>query len=91
MWTKEAVNDLYDLGFQNYKLLPVHRANASIAVKTSTGMSERTDIRNTIMQGTVWAGISCTATMDKLGKQVCDNPSIAYKYRGKVVVPPLRW
>ena len=35
MWAKEAVNDLYDLGFQNYKLLLVHRANehASIAVK----------------------------------------------------------
>jgi hypothetical protein len=40
------------------------------------------------MQGTVWAGISCTATMDKLGKLVYKNPSDAYKYKGKVVVPP---
>ena len=91
MWAQEAVNDMYELGFQNDKLLLVHKANeyANIAVKTPTGMSERADIRNTIMQGTVWAGISCTATMDKLGKLVYKNPHDAYKYKGKVVVPPL--
>ena len=32
----------------------------------------------------------CTSTMDKLGKIVYDNPHLAYKYRGKVVVPPLQ-
>ena len=72
------MNDLYDLGFQTDKLLIVHRENerASIDVKTPTEIYERIDISNTMMQGTVWAGISCTATMDKLGKQVYENPSI---------------
>ena len=75
MWAQEAVNDLYELGFQNDKLLLVHKANeyASIAVKTPTGMSERVAIRNTIMQGTVWAGLYCTATMDMLGKHIYEN------------------
>ena len=41
------------------------------------------------MQGTVWAGMLCTSTMDKLGKLVYSNPTMAYKYREKVVVPPL--
>ena len=91
MWSHEAINDLYDLGFKNDKLPLVFLASesANIAVKTSTGISERKDIRNVIMQGTVWAGMQCTATMDKLGKIVYDNPDIAYKYREKVVVPPL--
>ena len=91
MWAQEAVNDAYDFGFQNNKLPLVHLANesAQIAVKSSTGISERTTISNSIMQGTVWAGMLCTSTMDKLGKIVYKNPTMAYKYRDKVVVPPL--
>jgi hypothetical protein len=91
MWSHEAINDAYDLGFKNDKLPLVFLASesANIAVKSSTGMSERSVIRNVIMQGTVWAGMLCTSTMDKLGKIVYDNPAMAYKYRGHVVVPPL--
>ena len=40
------------------------------------------------MQCTVWAGMLFTATMDKLGKKVYQNPHVAYKYRGRVIVPP---
>ena len=91
MWAQEALNDAYDLGFQNDKLPLVHLANeiAHIAVKSSIGTSERKTIKNSIMQGTVWAGMLCTSTMDKLGKLVYENPEIAYKFRDKVVVPPL--
>ena len=92
MWAKEAINDAYDLGFQNDKLPLVYMANenASIAIKTSAGTTERTTISNVIMQGTVWAGLLCTSTMDKLRKHVYNNPHMAYKYRRKVVVPPLQ-
>jgi hypothetical protein len=91
MWAQEALNDAYDIGFQNDKLPLVHLANESahIAVKSAFGTSERTTIKNTIMQGTVWAGLLCTSTMDKLGKLVYKNPETAFKYRDKVVVPPL--
>ena len=41
------------------------------------------------MQGTVWAGLMFTSIMDKLGKEVYDNPCHVYKYRGSVDVPPL--
>ena len=41
------------------------------------------------MEGTVWAGLMCTITMDKLGKEVYADPALVYKYRGKVQVPPL--
>ena len=42
-----------------------------------------------VMQGTVWAGLMCTATMDKLGKKVYKTPHLIYKYKGSVDVPPL--
>ena len=41
------------------------------------------------MQGTVWAGLMCTTTMYKLGKEVYADPALVYNYRGKVPVPPL--
>ena len=42
------------------------------------------------MQGTVWAGLMCTCTMDKMGKQAYNNDRFLYKYRNKVPVPPLQ-
>ena len=41
------------------------------------------------MQGTVWGGLLCTCTMDKLGKEAYRNPELLYKYRESVGVPPL--
>ena len=42
------------------------------------------------MQGTVWAGIMCTSTMDQLCKLILQNEHLLYKCRGKVKVPPLQ-
>ena len=91
MWNQEAINDIYELGFQNDKLplLYLENETAKVAIKTSAGTTERVTIRNNIMQGTVWAGLMCTATMDKLGKQVYKTPHLLYKYKGTVDVPPL--
>ena len=41
------------------------------------------------MQGTVWAGLMCTNTMDNLCKIISNNEDLLYKYRGLVSVPPL--
>ena len=59
-------DNLFVLGYQNDKLPLVSLANASahIAVKVSGGISERKTITNSILQGTVWAGMLCTSTMD---------------------------
>ena len=91
MWANEALNDAYELGLNNdmFPLVYMSNEHASIAITSSTGTSKRVNINNTIMQGTVWAGMLCTGTMDKLGKLVYENDHLAYKYRGKVVVPPL--
>ena len=42
------------------------------------------------MQGAVWAGLMCTTSMDKLGKEVYNDPTLVYKYRGNVDVPNVR-
>ena len=41
------------------------------------------------MQGTVWSGLMCTSTMDKLCKIIQQEEQVLYKYRGIVSVPPL--
>ena len=47
MWAQEAINDAYDLGFQNDKLPLVYLTNksASIAIKSPTGTSVRSTIK----------------------------------------------
>ena len=63
--------------------------NAQVAIKTPFGTTKRTDIKNIIMQGTVWGSLMCTVTMDKLAKQVYQSDNLLYKYNEEVSVPPL--
>ena len=53
LWLQECINDIYDAGFQNGKLplILLENRNAKVAIKTATGKTKRTDIRNVIMQG----------------------------------------
>ena len=91
LWTFECINDLYEAGLKNDKLtlLFIMNQNAQVAIKTAHGMTERVDILNIIMQGTVWGSLFCTATMDKFAKHVYKNDDLLYKYKGEVSVPPL--
>ena len=91
LWVEECINDLYDAGLDNDKLvlLFLENQNAKIAVKTNGGLSNRVNIRNIIMQGTVWGSLMCTATMDKFGQHVYRNNALTYKYKGVVDTPSL--
>ena len=91
LWTHEALNDIYELGFNNDKLplLYLENLNANVAIKTASGTTNRMSIRNTIMQGTVWAGLLCTGTMNQLGKLTYNDHRLTYKYKEMVDVPPL--
>ena len=62
--------------------------NARVAIKTPKGNTERINIKNIIMQGTVAAGIQCTTSIDKLSKYAYENKPLLYNYKG-VEVPPL--
>ena len=83
LWMEETINDVYDAGLTNDKLVLLFLENqhAKIAIKTPSGKSERVSITNIIMQGTVWGSLLCTASMDKLGQQVYKNSDLIYKYK----------
>ena len=91
MWLKESINDLYTAGLQNDHLNLIYLTNqsAQVAVKSSQGLSERFTISEKVMQGTVWAGLMCTTTMEKLGKLKYQNEHLCYKYKGNVPIPAL--
>ena len=91
LWLQECINDIYEAGLQNDKLplLFLENCNAKVAVKTSHGISSRVDIKNIIMQGSVWGSLFCTATMDKLGQLAYENEQLIYWYKGSVACPPL--
>ena len=82
---------MYEAGVQNDRLNLLHllNQNALVVIKTSSGLTERRNISNVIMQGTVWGGMFCTTTMDKLGKFKYENPDSLFKYRGVIGVPAL--
>ena len=55
LWTFECINDLFEAGLQNNKLTLLFKINinAQVAVKTTQGMTDRVNIGNMIMQGTL--------------------------------------
>ena len=54
LWLSECINDLYESGLKNDKLVILYESNqsANIAVKTSSGETDRFIIKKTVMQGT---------------------------------------
>ena len=91
MWLQECNNSLYEAGLDNDKLNLLYLSNSSaqVAVKTATGITDRTNILNIVMQGTVWGNIFCVTLLDKLGKYVYNKPDLLYYYKESVPIPPL--
>ena len=92
LWMHECINDLYENGLTNDKLCMIYYSNinASIAIKSSSGMSERFTIHNKVMQGTIWSGLRCTCTIDSMSNISNTDHSLLYKYKNTVNVPPLQ-
>ena len=92
LWLHEVINCLFQAGLKNDKhpLLFLENNNAQVAVKTSGGMSRRVNIKNIIMQGSVWGSLCCVVLMDKLGQYAYSNPELLYYYKGVVATPPLQ-
>ena len=82
---------MFEAGMKNDKLCLLYQSNknAKIVIKTSSGNTNSVNISNKVMQGRVWGGLMCTATMDKLCKVIYSDQKLLYKYRGNVEVPPL--
>ena len=89
LWLSECINNLYDAGLKNYKLVLLKKSNqtTNIAIRTLSETTERFSISNVVMQGTVWGGLKCTTTMDNLPKQILQDSKLMYKYRSLVSIP----
>ena len=90
LWASECYNDIFKNGFRNDKLALLYNINksAQVAIKTSTAITRRMHIKDTIMQGTVWGSLLCTSSIDMLGKSSYSTPQTLYQYKG-VPIPPL--
>ena len=55
MWLQECINALFEAGLNNDKLplLFLSNSSAQVAIKTSTGLTDRISILNIVMQSTV--------------------------------------
>ena len=66
----------------------IAKSSAKVAIKTSTGLTQRMNIGKTIIQGAVLESHICTSTMDQLPKLAYKNPEDLYLYKG-VPIPHL--
>ena len=84
------MNTMFEYGLTNDKLVLLYEEtkSAMIAIKTSSGLTEREAIENIIMQGTVFGSLICTTVMDKLAKLFYKDEKLLYKYK-KVVDRPV--
>ena len=66
LWLQETLNDLFEAGITNDKLVLIYKENQknSIAIKTPFGITKRFDVEDIIMQGTVFGPLKCTTSMN---------------------------
>ena len=92
MWYSETANDLFRAGVQDDKFILIANSNKSchVAVKTPWGsLTDRVELKNLEMQGTVISYIKCSIQVDSIGKDCLNENKGVYKYKGCISIPPL--
>ena len=72
-------------------MLPlVYKANEKVemAVNTPDGLTDRTEIKNTVLQGDVFGSILASVQVNSIGKK-CEESGYGYKYKNKLPIPIL--
>ena len=87
---EETENDLYD-SLEDDKLALLYSSNIRnlVSVKTPVGITKRIDIPRIVQQGGSWGPISCSNTIDTIGKECKRDKNKCYFYRQKVKILPL--
>ena len=90
IWLDEAINDLYDSGVVSRNLNLLYEGNGvtRMCIDTNFGQSERVELHNLVMQGSVPGGLFCSNQLSKLCNKLYDEGEV-YMYRGQVPIPPL--
>ena len=91
MWLEDTINDLYEAGITDDKLALIYKSNETnkVAVKTPSGMTERIEMKNLVLQGEIFGPLECSVSVDKFGKECLEEQKHLYSYRGLVGIPPL--
>jgi hypothetical protein len=84
LWLQSTINALYEAGLTNdhLNLLYLENKNAQVAIKINNKLSRRINVKDVVMQGSVWGSLKCTTTMDILNKNILEQDHLQYKYRG---------
>ena len=90
IWLDEAINDLYDSGItsRNLNLLYEGNKKTQMCVDTNVGRSQRVELVNVVMQGSVPGGLICSNQISKLCNKLYQEGNV-YMYNDKIPVPAL--
>ena len=89
---KETANDLFNAGVKNDHFVLMANSNQKclVAVRTPWGsLTDRVELNEIEMQGTVPAPLKCSIQMDTLGKECIESGECLFKYKECVNIPPL--
>ena len=89
LWLQACINAIYESGINSDKLnlLYIENKNAQVAVKVNGRLSMRINVKDVVMQGTVWGSLKCTTSMDTLNKAAMGDQTLQYKYQGDPDIP----
>ena len=91
----ETHNDLWDVHVRGDKFALIANldSNCQAIIKTPVGRSNTLTLTNLIMQGSVFAGIKCSISMDTLGRDMLSSEDAlgVYRYKGIIEVPCLSY
>ena len=91
-WHAETMNDMWDVGLRDDKFAVVSELNrkCNIAIRTPVGLTERFEMNDIEMQGTVMGPIKCSVQLDTLGRDCYERQKGLYLYNDCISVPPLQ-
>ena len=83
---EQAISDVFDAGMNDDNLTLVYKANENVkmAVNTPSGLSDRQELRNVVLQGDTFGSLLASVQVDTIGKEV---ESSGYGYLYKDVLP----
>ena len=89
LWLEASFNSLYEAGINNdhLNLLYIENKNAQIAVKINNKLSARINVKDVVIQGSIWGSLKCTSVMDTLNRTAITDPSLQYHYKGDPTIP----
>ena len=91
LWLDEVINDIYTSGVQNRHLNLLYSGNkrTSMCIDTNFGRSDREELYNVVMQGSVTGGILCSNQISKFCNRLYAEGDAYVMYLDKIPIPPL--